>query len=207
MPTTEYTDYKKEPISPITFADFPRRLLGWSAESVRYFVKHHIDVKALNSVNTVYPSEKGICFVMTGKVCFQERITAKKYLGLMRFYSPPGSPLGEVLYFPAIESHEQYKPLFVVEGLTDALVIHQSGYSSCALIGAKVSARQLAMLQELSGTRDLYVIPDNDKAGEECNATLQRALSIRVRHLPTQYKDVCDMPTDDRHRFLKGAIK
>ena len=204
MASEGYADYKKQPTRPITISDFPPRVKAWIPSAIDYFNKHHIDVTKLNSVKFVYPTFRGICFPIDfGRLCFQERITQPGYL--TRFWSPVGSPLGEVLYVPVTPA--LHEPLFVVEGLTDALAIRQSGYFSCAVVGAKVSEKQLEMLEGLSCKRPLYFIPDNDKAGEECNATLQKALTIRVRHLPTQYKDVCDMETADRHRFLKGAIK
>lgn len=192
----EYPDYKKTEPRALTIADFPERALSYPRSARYYLSAHHVFVSALPK--TVYPTERGICFVMSGPaLCFQERITVKS--SPLRFWSPAGAPLGKVLYVPAPLSAEP-RPVYVVEGLTDAVAVFQSGFDTVSLIGAKVSDEQLQLLYGLG--RKLILIPDNDEAGEQCCKTLQRELSIQSRHLPSQYKDICDLPVDYRQSFL-----
>lgn len=199
----KYPDYKKSPTRTITIADFPASAPTWTVPTRHYFAKHHILISPLSSVKTVYPTRRGICFTMWNKVCFQERITDSH--SPMRYWSPAGSPLGQVLYFPGYTPEQ--KLLFVVEGVTDALAVHQSGYNVCSLVGAKVSPTQIGLLRTLSAKHSLVIVPDNDEAGEQCYLSLQKELPIHVRYLPTKYKDICDPTVDDRDVFLKGVIQ
>lgn len=204
MTSSEYPDYKKQETRTLTIADFPARVKYYSAESKQYWKQHHIDINSVNLEKTVYPTERGICFTMWGAVCFQERITLSNWP--MRFWSPAGAPLGKVLYAPHIPTVID-TTVFVVEGLTDALAVHQSGYKAVALVGAKVSEQQLAMLKTLLVTKRLILIPDNDEAGEQCTKMLVKELPIAVRYLPSQYKDVSDIDISFRNSFLAGAIR
>lgn len=204
MTNSEYPDYKKQETRTLTIADFPARVKHYSAASIHYWKQHHIDINSVKSEQTVYPTERGICFIMRGAVCFQERITLSNWP--LRFWSPAGAPLGKVLYAPG-SLFDIDKPVFVVEGLTDALAVHQSGYQAVALVGAKVSEQQLVMLKTMSVTKRLILIPDNDEAGEQCTKTLVKELPIAVRYLPSQYKDVSDIDISFRNSFLAGAIR
>lgn len=199
---SEYPDYKKPPTKQLTVSDFPRRAPSYSKSARHYLAQHHVFMEPLPE--SIYPTERGICYVMTGPVmCFQERITFQHWP--MRFWSPAGSPLGRVLYVPA--AHAKQKPVFVVEGLTDALCVWQSGYNAVSLVGAKVSEEQMTLLRTLGKTHKLILIPDNDEAGEQCGRTLQRELTITVKRLPSQYKDVCDLTSDYKATFLAGCVR
>jgi hypothetical protein len=196
----EYADYKKSEPRTLTIADFPEPITRYSAASLHYFKTHFITPKPMPA--TVYPVHAGICYVMTGPcLCFQIRLTGGAPVA--RFWSPPGSPLGRVLFQPDPLLPQKY--VFVVEGLTDALALYQLRQPVVALIGAKVSEEQFTLLRELSETKTLVLLPDNDEEGEKCALAVQRELTCVVRHLPWRYKDVCDMPIPERNRFLKAA--
>lgn len=210
-----YPEYKKEKkeIKPLTLAEFPSRISRWLPSSLQYFTHHGIVTDNLTESTLVYPTTLGICFVMTGpRLCYQIRIT-EYYQGL-RFWSPPGAALGQVLFIPSPTNglkEDAWKrlvnpPMIVVEGVTDALAVHQAGFYSCALIGAKVSDDQLALLRSLSERYPLTLVPDRDEEGDRCARTLLKELPIKVRYLPATCKDICDMPIADRKPFLTGAI-
>lgn len=199
---TDYPEYKKAEPRDIHVSDFPLKVARWTRATEHYFVNHHIDITSLSEVPTLYPTARGICFVMTGsRLCFQERITDSH--SPLRFWSPPGSPLGQVLYRPCPFS--DHSTVFVVEGLTDALAVSQSGHNVVSVIGAKVSEYQLGLLYALSVNRELVLVPDNDEPGEQCANLLQRELPLRVLHLPSRYKDICDLTSDQRLAFLNGG--
>jgi DNA primase len=95
--------------------------------------------------------------------------------------------------------------VFIVEGPTDAVAICQSGHASVAVIGAKLSEEQILLLRSIATKRKVILLPDNDEEGERCVQVLQKELPLVVRHLPTQYKDICDLPQDYRDSFLAGV--
>lgn len=195
------------PIHPIhertlTLADFPTRIATWSPSSVYYLRSHHISPDPALKMTSVYPTVRGICFVLTPVLCFQERITARDTM--LRFYNPVGSPIGKAVFVPA-PIPDDARVVFLVEGVTDALAVHQSGAAVISVVGANVTTEQLHLVNHMTHGRRVIMLPDNDGAGAECVATLVRELSVRVQYLPPQWKDVCDLPTDYRTELLRKA--
>ncbi len=187
----------------LTISDFPRRVKGWTPATVSYFQQRSITVTQLTHLTSVYPTVRGVCYVLNGSVLgFQERITAPSPV---RFFSPPGMEMAKLLYMPNFSLLSlSDSPVYIFEGATDALAAYQCGQHSVAVMGAMVSPEQLAMLRALSLTRRLTLIPDNDEAGLKCAKTLTKELPIQVKYLPTDCKDFCEMSVNDRQRFLLG---
>lgn len=131
-------------------------------------------------------------------LCFQERVTARN--SMLRFYNPVGSPMSKAIFMPAPIGDAA--TVFIVEGVTDALAVHQAGAAVISVVGANVTAEQIHLVNHHTHGKRVVMLPDNDGAGAACVATLVRELSVRVQYLPSQYKDVCDMPADYRNELI-----
>lgn len=199
----QYPEYKRGEARELKLSDFPKKLPAFTLATLGYLRAHHVSPTPLLSLPTVYPTARGICFVLTGPVlCFQERITEKH--SHIRFHSPGGSQVGKCVYQPLAFTDSQ--TVFIVEGLTDALAVQQSGGNVVSLVGAKLASDQLALLRRMLAGRKAVILPDNDEAGEACVRDLVREISVQVKRLPSQYKDVCDLPIDYRTQLLSALL-
>ena len=59
------------------------------------------------------------------------------------------------------------EPVFVVEGVFDALSAEELGYHGCAMNGSGNRTKIAAILQDLPETAPVLLLPDSDKAGDE----------------------------------------
>ena len=159
---------------------------------------------ALNCPN-VYPTANGLCFMLYGPgLAYQERLMR----GIKRFNNPIHLALGKYVFY-AGEPYFSNSPLFVTEGVTDALAVWQEGYTSVALLGTAVTVERAELILRLGIGKRTLVIPDNDAAGYSFLASINNYLAVwhaGVRYLPSKYKDFCEMPVEFRAEWLKRAI-
>lgn len=66
-------------------------------------------------------------------------------------------------------------PLVITEGSVDAMSARQVGFMSVAVLGARISANQVAGIRRLAPTR-IIIATDSDRAGREAEIQIRRAL-------------------------------
>lgn len=97
--------------------------------------------------------------------------------------------------------------VLVVEGLLDAMMAQQHGFSNtCALLGWKCSAVQAEKIQRHAAV--VVCATDNDAAGEKGYAALCKALNAPVVRFafPPGRKDICEMPKTEFRAALRKTL-
>lgn len=188
----------------LSIADFPKRHDRWTYSTLLYLRDHHIETTFLEKIDNVYPTDRGICYLLDGEMCYQERITDTVSFPA-RFYAPPGAPIGNCVFAPHLGAawvNPLYPSLVILtEGTTDALAVAQHGVQAIALMGAKPGAERMGVLRHLVAGRTPVLIPDNDVPGLELAHRL-RSFNIGVRMLPRHAKDICDLNRMEQSDFL-----
>ena len=92
----------------------------------------------------------------------------RRSVGEKRYLNEKGVP--SPLFQAALLSGTE--PVFVVEGVFDALSAEELGYHGCAMNGSGNRTKIAAILQDLPETAPVLLLPDNDKAGDEWAAAL-----------------------------------
>lgn len=107
--------------------------------------------------------------------------------GKPRFRFPSGSNC-RVFNLPVLKKLLPGEPLFIAEGVSDALALLSAGCQAIAIPGATLLKEQdIALLKGLN----LHMYPDNDDAGERLFLQLKERCPQLVRHsLPAGVKDV-----------------
>lgn len=207
MPTSTGS-YPRLPrlIKPRTLrlSDFPPAIDDWLDSAKLYWRLHYIDSRLPSTVQTVYPTAHGICWVLYGGMGYQERLTSNP---TNRFSFPAGVDVSGMLYLPDPESKAE--ELVIVEGTTDALAIHLAGYRAVSSLGTMLTAQRAKLLQSLvRDTRRVFYIPDNDSPGlHAINRYIREGIGIQVRYLPKGCKDMCDLTREEREVFLGVATQ
>lgn len=99
-----------------------------------------------------------------------------------------------------IDSLDKTKPLYVVEGLTDLMVLRTDPFfkNSTSVFGASIGERQIALLDEFE---EIIWLPNNDEAGERAWRKVKNNLispRLFLLRIPNQFNDVGDMPRKAR---------
>lgn len=97
--------------------------------------------------------------------------------------------------------------VMVVEGVLDAMMARQHGYSNtCALLGWKCSAAQAEKIQSYATI--VVCATDNDAAGEKGYEALRKVLKVPVLRFafPVGRKDICDMPKAEFRAALRKTV-
>lgn len=97
--------------------------------------------------------------------------TARNLRDKPKYVNSPKLPKSELLFGGPRVTTEPI--VFVVEGVFDAFWLLKYGYPAAALLGLRMSARQLELL---SGARELVLALDNDEPGREAQNELVRRL-------------------------------
>lgn len=103
------------------------------------------------------------------------------------------------------------QPVFIVEGVFDALSIEELGYRACAMNGAGNREKLAALLDGLPENSPVLLLPDHDRAGEEWSSALRDRFPwlYRCPDLPTG-KDINEYLLADREGaawFLQDAVE
>ena len=103
------------------------------------------------------------------------------------------------------------EPVFVVEGVFDALSAEELGYHGCAMNGSGNRTKIAAILQDLPETAPVLLLPDSDKAGDEWAAALTDQFPWLYRCPPLPMgKDLNELLCVDRDlagKFLQSCIE
>jgi len=111
------------------------------------------------------------------------------------FKNTPGLPKSKILF--NLHRVKQSNKVYVVESSFDAIRIDQVGLPAVATLGANVSSSQIELLKKYFN--DIYIISDNDDAGNNMANKLIDKLGSRVSkiQLNKKYKDIGDMMDND----------
>ena len=152
----------------------------------------------------MYPTERGICFLLSGSLTFQERVNTPD-----RWNNPGGVPSAGA-YFVPMTPTAAFRDLVLVEGPTDALRLWaEYGLDAAAYLGTFIPDARLENLRRIKPNAVFWIIPDNDGPGFFGLRKLMKEFpAARVLWLPSQYKDVCAVPKQELSRLLaaKGLI-
>ena len=155
----------------------------------------------------------------TGKATFLLYNLSGQLVGYQR-YNPAGTKtknndpvLGKYFIYVTKESeksskiavwgmetvYEHSKIVFVVEGIFDAIKIHNAGYPAVAVLSnnPKILKSWFTILGKAS-----IAILDNDKAGSTLKNVTNRYVVV-----PDPYKDLGDMPQEEVTQFIKQILK
>lgn len=111
------------------------------------------------------------------------------------FKNTPGLPKAKVLF--NLHRIKSSNSVYVVESSFDAIRLDQCGLPAVATLGSNVSNIQIDLLKKYFN--DIYVIADNDEAGQNMLSRIKDKIQGRVSaiQLNKQYKDIGDMPDDE----------
>jgi len=111
------------------------------------------------------------------------------------FKNTPGLPKSKTLF--NIHRVRTEDRVYVVESSFDAIRLDQVGMPAVATLGANVSNFQVDLLQKYFN--NIFVIADNDEAGESMSKRIQdkSSLPVSIIKLNKQYKDIGDMPDSE----------
>ena len=103
------------------------------------------------------------------------------------------------------------EPVFVVEGVFDALSAEELGYHGCAMNGSGNRTKIAALLRDLPETAPVLLLPDSDKAGDEWASALTDQFPWLYRCPPLPMgKDLNELLCADRdltEKFLQSCIE
>lgn len=207
-----YTVYpNKKPTVDVTrrmlsLQDFPEPVLAPLMHHKNYLVPREIVWGGLSDYSA-YLTTDGVCFLLTGCLGYQVRVTLPG--ALTRFLFPGGVPLRSALYVPTV-TRLWGQELVIVEGTTDALAVAQLGYRTVSLLGSSVTPEKIAgikgLMAEVPGTTP-YIIPDNDLPGIGVVEKLcDGGIYPRLLYLPSYAKDICELGVVERLEFLEKGI-
>lgn len=205
QPRRPFTHYPTKPTRngkpAISVSDLPERQRQASNHTYDYLDEREIDAWTISESSSCYFTERGICFLLHGEsLGYQERITDPD--STHRFMYPSGIKLGGLLFKPDKVSDSDV--LFIVEGTADALAIIQEGFNAVSILGSNLTREKVKSLKTLIADYErTYYIPDNDAPGMHAvYLFIKHGLSVNVRFLPFEFKDICEMPRERRKYFL-----
>lgn len=119
------------------------------------------------------------------------------------FKNTPGMPKSKILF--NLHRVKSSRKIYVVESSFDAIRLDQCGLPAVATLGANVSNPQIELLQKYFN--DIFIIADNDEAGDGMAKRLQTKLGNAVTRLQlnNEYKDIGDME-DDQIKNLETSF-
>lgn len=99
-----------------------------------------------------------------------------------------------------VGNYNEYKTIFVVEGIMDRLKLYQFGFkNSVAILGWKISAKQINKLKE-AGVKRVICALDNDKAGKDGYKYLKNFFeTYRFQFM----KGIKDIGQTNKKQFIK----
>jgi DNA primase len=119
------------------------------------------------------------------------------------FKNTPGMPKSKILF--NLHRVKSSRKVYVVESSFDVIRLDQCGLPAVATLGANVSNPQIELLQKYFN--DIFVIADNDEAGDGMAKRLQEKIGNVVTRLQLnkEYKDIGDM-SDDQIKNLETSF-
>ena len=127
-----------------------------------------------------------------------------------RYKNPKGAPVD--IYNTAALYNENEKPVFITEGIFDALAVIETGAEAVSLNGIGNSRKLLQILKEKKTKNVLVLSLDNDEPGQRAAAEL--AAGLREINVPFitenvcgEHKDANEALTADRKKFAAAVRK
>ena len=107
------------------------------------------------------------------------------------FKNTPKLPKSKLLF--NLNNIKTASKVYVVESSFDAIRLDQVGMPAVATLGANISSKQIELLEKYFN--DIFLIADNDEAGEKMKSRLKDSLgsSVTCIKLDSKYKDIGDM--------------
>lgn len=187
------------------FHDLPTNLMTeyWYERGFTSYTMHNFDVR--------YDKDKK-CLIWPVKD------TSANTIGFIRRHLPGTLPKYKYpsgfkrCLFPMDKFRSHGTSAILVEGPLDAMWLHQCGHEQAlAMLGSGLTPAQIDWLNKKITC--VWIIPDNDKAGEATLKTLKNQLSrleLRVARVPPQYKDVQELSVNqmgDMFRKTKSILE
>lgn len=199
----EYPDKPKKTFKrSLRLSDFPAKATAYNQAAREYFTGRELTPGYLKSLSTIYPTRRGICFVLHGAMGFQERV----FNDPRRYVYPTGAGMASAVFMP--EPDHIGNELILVEGSCDALAIGQLGLRALSYLGTWIPEERLKTIaKEIRDPGKVLIIPDNDAPGQHGLRQLAMAFpGARAIMLPWGVKDVCDLSHDQRRLLLGIGI-
>lgn len=205
--TKDLTEFFKQAAANIEMTDYHR---GISLETLKRFNVGFVPVWRINekapfSPRLIIPNDGGGYLARDTRPNLTD--TEKKYSKLRA----EGYPVG---LFNSAALNQTSKPVFIVEGEIDALSIIDAGGEAVALCSASNTGKLIDIIEHAAEIPPLIIQLDNDKAGQDAETRLIKALKemafFSYRHylLPETHKDANDFLMNDREKFtawVKGV--
>ena len=111
------------------------------------------------------------------------------------FKNTPKLPKSKLLF--NLNNIKTASKVYIVESSFDAIRLDQVGMPAVATLGANISSKQIELLEKYFN--DIFLIADNDGAGEKMKSRLKDSLGSNVTciKLDSKYKDIGDMEDSD----------
>lgn len=111
------------------------------------------------------------------------------------FKNTPKLPKSKLLF--NLNNIKTASKVYIVESSFDAIRLDQVGMPAVATLGANISSKQIELLEKYFN--DIFLIADNDEAGEKMKSRLKDSLGSNVTciKLDSKYKDIGDMEDSD----------
>ncbi len=195
---------EKRPTSkPQATAEAQRYIVSCAAHrgETDYFVRRGLSEKTAARFQLGYDSALD-CVVLPcdGGHIVRRAVAEKRYLNEKGLPSP---------LFQA-DKLTGSQPVFIVEGVFDALSAEELGFCACAMNGSGNRTKIAAILQTLSDSAPILLLPDNDKAGDEWASTLTEQFPWLYRCPPLpDGKDLNELLCADRAlagQYLQSCI-
>jgi DNA primase len=172
---------------------------GISMSSIRDFKIGYSEVKNMITVPVKWPSGKWCGFI--GRLAS----TSQK-----EFKNSKDLPKRKTLF--GLDKARRSREVFVVDASFDCILLHQHGINSVATMGG-LTASQAELLNKFFAI--VHIVADNNSSGAPDEASLnnyklaKRKIKgvVTLKRLPSQYKDVGVMPSDEiRECFTDGIL-
>lgn len=155
--------------------------------------------------------------ISTDAVTYPFRNANAQVLGVVRrplhtvdgpkYLYPRGLKVGDYLFNYTPEAR---RVVVLVEGAADAIALWDAGIDAFAIYGARISARQVALLRR-TGAREVLCAFDADEAGRRAYSqvveTVTDMLVTPVTWDPDLGKDVAELPVKTRQEIFASLLE
>lgn len=199
-PAPQAASQQGSAIAPSDTAAYIDRCAG-NRKKTDYFARRGISEATANRFSLGY-DEQNACVVLpcdNGHIV--RRATSEK-----RYLNERGRP-SPLFQSGLLRGNE---PVFLVEGVFDALSAEELGYHACAMNGSGNRTKVAEILRTLEPYAPILLLPDSDKAGEEWASALSAEFPWLYRCAPVPHgKDLNESLLEsaaDTAAFLENAL-
>lgn len=199
-PAPQAASQQGSAVAPSDTAAYIDRCAG-NRKKTDYFARRGISEATANRFSLGY-DEQNACVVLpcdNGHIV--RRATSEK-----RYLNERGRP-SPLFQSGLLRGNE---PVFLVEGVFDALSAEELGYHACAMNGSGNRTKVAEILRTLEPYAPILLLPDSDKAGEEWASALSAEFPWLYRCAPVPHgKDLNESLLEsaaDTAAFLENAF-